>query len=54
MAYIFKNGKAVLVSIGDVKIPKRVEAKVDSNKESRKIVNKVIKSVRSANVKYEF
>ena len=54
MAYIYKDGKAVLYSTNDVKIPKRIVAKVDSNKDVKQIIETAIKSVKKANVKYAF
>lgn len=54
MAYIYKDGKAVLYSTNDIKIPKRIVAKVDSNKEVEKIIQTAIKNVKKANVKYAF
>jgi predicted thioredoxin/glutaredoxin len=54
VAYIYKDGKAVLYSTNDVKIPKRIVAKVDSNKDVKQIIEAAIKSVKKANVKYDF
>ena len=54
VAYIYKDGKAVLYSTNDVKIPKRIIAKVDSNKDVKQIIETAIKSVKKANVKYAF
>ena len=54
MAYIYKDGKAVLYSTNDVKIPKRIIAKVDTNKDVKQIIETAIKSVKKANVKYAF
>lgn len=54
MAYIFKDGKATTISNSDVKIPQRIVAKVDSNKDSKHIIDLAIKSVKKANVKYAF
>ncbi|CAM4018003.1 hypothetical protein [Arcobacter cloacae] len=54
MAYIYKDGKAVLYSNSNVKIPKRIVAKVDSNKDVKQIIETAIKSVKKANVKYAF
>lgn len=54
MAYIFKNGKVITISNNDVKIPQRIIAKVDSNKDSKHIIDLAIKSVKKANVRYAF
>ena len=54
VAYIYKDGKAVLYSNSNVKIPKRIVAKVDSNKDVKQIIETAIKSVKKANVKYAF
>ncbi|MCD6653288.1 MAG: hypothetical protein LT067_00760 [Sulfurovum sp.] len=54
MAYIYKNGKATTMQTSDVKIPKRIVAKVDFNKDSKEIINMAIKSVKKAKVKYAF
>lgn len=54
MAYIYKDGKAVLYSASDVKLPKRIVSKVDSNKDAKQIIETAIKSVKKANVKYAF
>ncbi|WP_200415633.1 hypothetical protein [Arcobacter sp. FWKO B] len=54
MAYIFKDGKITTISTSDVKIPQRIVAKVDSNKESKHIIDLAIKSVKKANVRYAF
>lgn len=54
MAYVFKDGKITTISTSDVKIPQRIVAKVDSNKESKHIIDLAIKSVKKANVRYAF
>ena len=54
MAYIYKDGKAVLYSNSNVKIPKRIVSKVDSNKDVKQINETAIKSVKKTNIKYAF
>jgi hypothetical protein len=54
MAYVFKDGKVTAVSTSDVKIPKSIIAKVDSNKDSKHIIDLAIKSIKKANVRYAF
>jgi hypothetical protein len=54
MAYMYKNGKVVSLSTSDIKLPKSVVLKVDSNKNSKHIVQMAVKSIQKANVKYAF
>ncbi|MDO8454515.1 MAG: hypothetical protein Q7S59_08100 [Sulfurimonas sp.] len=54
MAYIYKDGKVSNISISEVKLPKLVIKKVDSNVKSKNIMKVAIETVKNAKVTYAF
>lgn len=54
MSYIYRDGKVKVVSLANIKLPKKLIKEVDNNERAKELVKKAIESVKKSKVEYAF